>query len=225
MAYTAVPTQDTGDPWTREKHNTYVVENFNYTLPALTTAKGDLIVGAGADTWAIITPGSNYSFLMALSTESGGVLGQNWPAFGAQHDTGSNQSFESSASWTKITIIDDEYFDHASAYDGNKFTAPVTAYYIVIAFASIVNTGYYDGVENAGFNIAIYKNGALFSQVTSHIESDTSDQQYTTMGADIVQLDKDEYIEPYGLTSNTNGARLERGSYQNPQLFVAPVVL
>lgn len=54
MSYTAVPTVATGDVWTASNHNLYIRDNFRAGIPDVITAKGDLVIGDGANALAIL---------------------------------------------------------------------------------------------------------------------------------------------------------------------------
>lgn len=63
MSYTVVPTVATGDVWTASNHNLYIRDNFRATIPDVITAKGDLIIGDGANTLALLPVGADGTFL------------------------------------------------------------------------------------------------------------------------------------------------------------------
>lgn len=75
MAYTPVPTVSTGDLWTAADHNTYIKDNFAAGVPAIITAKGDLVVGSGSQSAGILSVGDDYNLLTTLSSEA---LGLKW---------------------------------------------------------------------------------------------------------------------------------------------------
>ena len=59
MSYTAVPTVATGDVWTASNHNLYIRDNFRAIVPDVITAKGELILAAGADTLQLLSVGTD----------------------------------------------------------------------------------------------------------------------------------------------------------------------
>lgn len=63
MSYTALPVTATGDVWTASNHNLYIRDNFRAVPPDIVAAKGDLIVGGGADALEILNIGSDGRFL------------------------------------------------------------------------------------------------------------------------------------------------------------------
>jgi len=77
MSYTAVPTQNVGDEWTAEDHNTYIRDNFAAGVPDIFTTKGDIAVASAADAAGRLGIGSNGQVLTA---DSGEALGAKWAA-------------------------------------------------------------------------------------------------------------------------------------------------
>jgi len=58
MAYTAVPTVNTGDTWTAANHNTYIRDNFAAGVPDIFTTAGDIAYATAADVAARLAIGS-----------------------------------------------------------------------------------------------------------------------------------------------------------------------
>lgn len=79
MAYTPVPTKNTGDLWSADDNNTYIRDNFAAGVPDIFTAKGDLAVATAADTATRLALGSTGQFLIADSSRTCGV---KWGAAG-----------------------------------------------------------------------------------------------------------------------------------------------
>jgi len=75
MAYSPLPTVNTGDPWTAANHNTYIRDNFAAGVPDIFTTKGDLAVASGADAASRLGAGADYAVLMA---RAGASLGVEW---------------------------------------------------------------------------------------------------------------------------------------------------
>ncbi len=73
MAYTPVPTQNTGDTVTAANFNTWVKDNFAASAPDVFAAKGDLFIGTGADAGSVLAVGTNGYVLTADSTQATGV--------------------------------------------------------------------------------------------------------------------------------------------------------
>ena len=73
MAYTPVPTKNTGDLWSAADHNTYIKDNFAAGVPDIFTAKGDLAAATAADAAAKLAVGANGLILMADSVEATGL--------------------------------------------------------------------------------------------------------------------------------------------------------
>jgi hypothetical protein len=57
MAYNAVPTVATGDPWSAANHNTYIRDNFAAGVPDIFTAAGQLAYATGANAAAALATG------------------------------------------------------------------------------------------------------------------------------------------------------------------------
>ena len=225
MAYTAVPAQDTGDPWTSTKHNTYIVDNFSASIPGAYTAKGDLLAASAANAGTVVTVGTNYSYLMALASETGGIIGQNMPSFGAWNDT-SGKSYSSTA-FTLVDNIDIELHDHASAYNGSRFTAPMTAYYaVVLSLIMYSDGGTTHNPENYGIDLALYKNGAEFSRLYAYVIQTGSvpgaGPYMPANVSDVVYLEEDDYIEMFARGEyDASNAGVGYGS----NWYVFPIVL
>lgn len=122
-------------------------------------AKGDLIVGTGADTFSRLAVGTNGHTIVADSSTATGLKwaapagGSSGPAFSAYRST--NQSF-SNSTWSKITF-DSEKFDTDADFASGTFTPSKAGYYQLNA--SIRING---GTETYG---AFYKNGAAYSSI------------------------------------------------------------
>lgn len=67
MAYNAVPTVATGDPWTAANHNTYIRDNFAAGVPDIFTTAGDLAYASGANAASRLGVGSNGQVLTVNS--------------------------------------------------------------------------------------------------------------------------------------------------------------
>ena len=93
--------------------------------------------------------------------------------------------------WTKV-LLDTEDYDVGGDFASNKFTAPVSGYYLVVGgvtFTEVV------GLKRYG--VAIWKNGAQITVANPHSALDT------TFGASlstIIHLDATNYVELYALS-------------------------
>jgi hypothetical protein len=123
-------------------------------------AKGDLVVGTGADTFSRLAVGTNNYVLTADSAEATGLKwaaggGSSGPAFSANRAT-SNQTF-SSSTFTKVQL-NAETFDTDSCFDittDYRFTPTKAGKY---QFNACVNI---DAASTARLILSLYKNGAI----------------------------------------------------------------
>jgi hypothetical protein len=130
-------------------------------------AKGDLIGGTGADTFARLAVGTNGQVLTADSTAATGLAwatagGSSGPAFRAYRAT-SQQSFSQNTA-TKVQF-NAESFDTDNCFDSTtnyRFTPTKSGYYQIGS-----NIGF-SGTNSASLKeIYIYKNGARYSDLFS----------------------------------------------------------
>ena len=63
MSYNAVPTVATGDVWTATNHNLYIRDNFRAVVPDVVAAKGEMIIGDGADALSLLSIGDDDKIL------------------------------------------------------------------------------------------------------------------------------------------------------------------
>lgn len=168
MAYTAVPTQNTGDLWTAANHNTYIRDNFAAGVPDIFTAKGDLAVATAANTATNRAVGTNGQILTADSAESDGV---KWASISGGNScaaryeiSGSTANSALANASAEIIDFDTSDFDTDTAVTTGaswKFTVPTGkgGKYLVmcnIALASDTNWG-----ENELFRVGVYVGGVL----------------------------------------------------------------
>lgn len=104
--------------------------------------------------------------------------------------------------WTKVEL-DLENFDVQSEFVSYKFTATVAGKYLIIVHGEILEL---DLVES--FQIAIYKNGAIYTGVK--IYSGGPNQTPKCTHSDILSLAVDDYIEMY--VYHNHGANLDINS-------------
>lgn len=199
MAYTAVPTQNTGDLWTAAEHNTYIRDNFAAGVPDIFTAKGDLAVASAADVAGALAVGTNGQILTADSGES---LGVKWASLagGAESHARYKVSSTKSISNTTYTIID---YD-TSVYDSDtavttgaswKYTVPSGkgGYFVVTASAYLQSSAGWAADEFV--QLALYKNGTLdtvLGEVRIHASGTFS---VFVTGASLVSLAAADYID------------------------------
>ena len=160
-------------------------------------AKGDLIAGTGADTFARLAVGTNGHTLVADSAETTGL---KWaaPAGGSTfagcnlNKTGGNQSI-SSSTWTKVTfnneLIDTDAF-HDNSTNNTRITIPSG------------KAGYYEVTGSIGWGaggsvngISIYKNNSRDFQGTTQVAS--SGRLYQRIST-IINLSVGDYVELAG---------------------------
>jgi hypothetical protein len=153
-------------------------------------AKGDLVVGTGADAFGRLAVASTAGYV--LTVDSAETTGLKWavgstytalPAFSAYKSGTQNLS---AATWTKITF-ETENFDTDSKFASSRFTPTVAGYYYIQGSSGSTSS-------NAALDVyvAIYKNGANEAYVY------IADQPYA--GANIsrcIYLDSDDYVEIY----------------------------
>lgn len=126
-------------------------------------AKGDLIVGTGADTFSRLAVGTNDFVLTAASGEATGLkwaaaASASGPAFKARRT--SDQNVSSANTWTKVQFNADVY-DTDNCYDPTtnyRFTPTKAGYYQF-------NTTIYFPINPNYVNFcAIYKNGTIVAK-------------------------------------------------------------
>ena len=119
-------------------------------------AKGDLVVGTGADTFSRLAVGTNNYVLTADSAEATGLKwaasgSTSGPAFKAYKSAGQTIT---AATFTKVTF-DTESFDTAGNFASSKFTPTTSGYYQIDAYAEFSGSG-----SVSSSLISIYKNGS-----------------------------------------------------------------
>ena len=169
------------------------------TVATAYDAKGDLVVGTGADTFSrLAVGGTNGHTLQVDSSTSTGLkwaaaAGSSGPTFRAYRNT--NQTV-STGTWVKVDF-DTEDWDTASNFSSARFTATTAGYY---QFNYMVN---FAGTAN---NIVLYKNGTRYSG--GHFGNEDGWKN----GSCLVYLNgSSDYVEIYVYTNN---ATLYGGSDQ-----------
>jgi hypothetical protein len=132
-------------------------------------AKGDLVVGTGADTFSRLAVGTNNYVLTADSTAGTGVKwaaagGSSLPTFSAYVATSQNFS---TTTWTKVTFGTEEW-DTNSNFASSRFTPTVSGYYTIVGRLDVQGTN-----ANATIYGAIYKNGVNYKTLFQLTNTDT----------------------------------------------------
>ena len=159
-------------------------------------AKGDLIGGTGADTFARLAVGANGTVLTADSAESTGLkwaaaAGASFPTFSA-YDTASQSLTANTA--TKITYTI-ENWDEGSCYASSRFTPTTAGYYQVTATFDIQPT------SSANIWLKLYKNGSAWASLD---ERYAVSGELVPLGTNTVYLNgTTDYVEIYGFSSQT----------------------
>jgi hypothetical protein len=130
------------------------------TVATAIDAKGDLVVGTGADTFSRLAVGTNNYVLTADSAETTGLKwaaggGSSGPAFSAFRNT-SNQTF-SASTFTKVQL-NAEDFDTDACFDPTtnyRFTPTTAGKYQFNVGLNI------QASSTARLIVALYKNGAV----------------------------------------------------------------
>ena len=164
-------------------------------------AKGDLVVGTGADAFSRLAVGTNGQVLTADSGEATGLKfatpsASSGPAFRVNRTA--NYSI-SQNTWTKVNY-NEEDFDTAGNYDPTtnfRFT-PTTAGYYQFNYAAQINSA----TAGAFFMLGLYKNGSLYHNGTA---IDITAQTYgMTSSTDLIYMNgSSDYVEVYMYTSST----------------------
>ena len=155
-----------------------------------------LEIGSSGDTISVPTGAS-------LTVPSGGLSGQNYPAFEAYQSA--TQTGVSDAVWTKMTM-NTETFDTDGNYDNSsnyRFT-PTTAgrYFVYVMGGCFSDTNYKLNVAN----IAIYKNGSYFRATNITVNgADILNEATTTTTAIIDMNGSSDYLEAYARVNVTTG--------------------
>jgi hypothetical protein len=183
-------------------------------------AKGDLIVGTGADTFARLAVGTNGHTLVADSAEATGL---KWaaPASGASfkgvslYKSGGTQSLSNNTA-TAITY-DSETFDtdafHSTSTNTSRITIPAGLggyYHVLVRCAWNLNA---TGVRF----VWIYKNGSELVKVDELAGNNTV--YVFTQGSAVLNLAANDYIEMYG--SQTSGGALSAFARDSELAFQA----
>lgn len=142
MAYNAVPTVATGDPWTAANHNTYIRDNFAAGVPDIFTTKGDLAVASAANAAGRLGVGSNNQVLMADSAQSLGVKwGNNVVLF---------TDVKTNASWSGSSKSVADYDITANSFNSDIPTSAKGILAFITAKWSVAGSGYNINLRTKG---------------------------------------------------------------------------
>lgn len=196
MAYTAVPTAYNDSPgWSASWVNKYIKDNFAAGVPDIFTTKGDLAVATAANAATRLAIGADGSILFA---DSATATGLNWgfPGLAKVNDTGT-QSF--ATTYTKLTELDNEFYDLYSVWASDRFTATYPGYYLVTCMFQCNKSSTTWASTDRGGEFWLYKGGQAYSMLSAGINKTTgTNYLLSTFGADVVYLADGEYIEFYG---------------------------
>jgi len=168
------------------------------TVATAYDAKGDLIVGTGADTFSRLAVGATNGMVLTVdSAEATGLkyatpAGSSGPAFRAFRNT-SVQNV-SGSTWTKVEL-NGETFDTDSCFDSTtnfRFTPNKAGYYKF--------TGSVDGEAQVATTVfgraAIYKNGSVAAQ---GVKAPAFGDEFASQVSDLIYLNgTTDYVELYG---------------------------
>jgi hypothetical protein len=184
----------------------YVPFNIANALTVSTVdAKGDLLVGTGADAVGRLAVGTNGQTLIADSTASTGLKYSPVVAFsvyrnGTQSVTGSTD--------TKIQF-NTETFDTNNNFDSTtnyRFTPTVAGYYQVSIRAR------FSSVSGAQIcNVLIFKNGSNYTAGSQQTADDfgQSDRMVSVL---VYMNGSSDYLEGYGVHTDTSARNIASGS-------------
>lgn len=174
-------------------------------------AKGDLVAGTGADTFARLAVGANDTVLTADSSTATGLKwatagGTTFPTFRAYR--GTDQTI-GSATWTKVSL-NTEVWDTNNNFDPTtnfRFTPTVSGYYQINALAYIYN----NAGNNGNYNMSVYKNGAQYA--TWQALNDTG---YQLALSTLVYFNgTTDYIELYARQTGSGNGTVSAGPVDN----------
>ena len=198
MAYTPIPTQNTGDLWTAANHNTYIKDNFAAGVPAIFTAKGDLAVASASGVAGRLAAGTNGHALQADSTQA---LGMKWAGIaGGAVAARYTMSGTTSVANTTSTIVNyaTSVFDTHTAVTAGaawKFTVPASmgGYYLVTATAYLQTSAAWGPDEYA--RLELFKNNSLNTYLGSKFITTATSCSVFVIGAAIIALAAADYID------------------------------
>lgn len=208
MAYTAVPTQSAGGTWDYDDHNTYIRDNFAATTPDVFTAKGDLFIGTGADTGAVLSAGTNGYVHTADSTQTTGTKWASLATGGgiaARYKVGATQTI-GSASTTIVqfntAVYDTADPDAVTTGASWKFTVPsgMDGYYMVCATVYLQSSASW--TEGEYCRLELFKGGVLDQYLGAKFVTATGTYNVSVTGMGVISLAATNYID-VRLTQNS----------------------
>ena len=129
----------------------------------------------------------------ALDIDSSGrVLTPARPVFRATGPSPSNVTNQNYSTVTKLTFWDNEVFDVGSNFDSSTdydFTAPVTGYYQINANVTLRD------LVGGFVKMYLYKNGSVYTGAFSENESEGTEDRFTLVLSEVVQLDATDTID------------------------------
>jgi len=166
-------------------------------------AKGDLVVGTGADTFSKLTVGANGTILTADSAEATGL---KWATAstsfkGCQLWKSANQSI-SNATYTAITF-DNENFDTDSFHSTSSNTSRITIPVGLDGKYLVTFTAGYNANSTGIRGSALHKNGALAFVMFQVSASSAADTFFGS--SQIMNLSAGDYVELF-LYQSSGGA-------------------
>lgn len=167
MAYSAVPTISTNDPWTAANHNTYLRDNFIAGVPDIFTTDGDLAYATGANAASRLGKGSISQTLKLVA----GVPA--WATIDSVRVTRSALQTISTATSTLVTF-DVEIYDnggyHSTVSNTDRITIPSVPNGFYWIYGSVQfagnNTGYRE--LRLKFGGGIYARLRQYGQISSN---------------------------------------------------------
>lgn len=162
-------------------------------------AKGDLIGGTGADTFARLAVGANNTVLTADSAEATGLkwaapAGSTLPAFSA-YGNAVNQTLVANVN-TKITFNTEEY-DTDGCFASNRFTPTKAGYYVISAYVDA------DSPSSTITRLYLWKNGAAWKYLRS--EYGHTGEREMNGTAQVYLNGTTDYVEIYAVSGQATG--------------------
>lgn len=199
MSYTPIPESSSGDEITATTWNTWIRYNFQAKVPDIFEAKGDMVIGEGADTGARLAVGANGTYFIPSSTST---LGVRWKAPGtavARAHANSTQSIPSAIN-THLQVFGTETFDSVNGFASNRYDiqAGCAGRYLFAAAAQTESSTEWS--EGEYIQLALYKNGAtLVGMLDKHYaHADASvGYKFGLSGATIIDCDSGDYYSLY----------------------------
>lgn len=195
MAYTAVPTKNTGDTVTAAEWNAYVKANQEAGVPDIFTTKGDIAVATAADVAARLAVGIDGQALFVDSTTATGLIwGDGGPR--ARYKNDADQVIgNASATIVRYDTVDYDSDTAVTTGAAWKFTVPATkdGYYLVVASCYLEASANWE--VNERVDLGLYKNGNLYSYLSSLCMQAAGTYIVFVCGLSVVSLVATDYID------------------------------